>query len=153
MRNVEFDLTESVKSIVDRFEAMLMAKGYNFEFESPGPAHIVGDELKISQVIYNLINNAVTYTGDDKKIIINEIILPDKVRIEIKDTGTGIDATRIDDIWDRYYKIESSHKRPELGSGLGLSIVKSIIELHDGKVGVTTGKQGSTFWFELKKKT
>lgn len=153
IRNEEFDLTESVKSIVDRFEAMLMAKGYNFEFESPGPANIVGDELKISQVIYNLINNAVTYTGDDKKIIINEIILPDKVRVEIKDTGTGIDATRIDDIWDRYYKIESSHKRPELGSGLGLSIVKSIIELHDGKVGVTTGKQGSIFWFELKKKT
>ena len=145
----KFDLTCSIQNIVERFKAMLSVKGYDFIFENMGVVMVSGDELKISQVIYNLINNAVTYTGEDKMIKVREKLIGSKVRVEVEDTGSGIDMDKIADIWDRYYKIESSHKRPEVGSGLGLSIVKSIIDLHAGKVGAESSEKGSVFWFEL----
>jgi len=73
------------------------------------------------------------------------------VRISVIDSGEGIAEADLPFIWDRYYRSGEAHKRAVTGSGLGLSIVKKIIDTHDGKYGVVseTGK-GSTFWFELK---
>ena len=73
-----------------------------------------------------------------------------KVRVSVTDTGEGIPQDKLKDIWERYYKVDKEHKRAQMGSGLGLSIVKNILDMHGGTYGVTsTLGQGSTFWFEL----
>ena len=106
----------------------------------------------MEQVIYNLVGNAINYTGPDNKVYINLINEKKKIRIEIKDTGKGIKASEIDKVWDKYYKSEKNHKRNAVGTGIGLSIVKNIFILHGFKYGILSKeKEGSTFWFEIKK--
>ena len=76
----------------------------------------------------------------------------DNVRVEIKDTGKGLDKEEIDKIWDKYYHNEKKHKRNTFGTGLGLSIVKTILETHGYKYGVNSTKgKGTTFYFEINK--
>ena len=106
----------------------------------------------ILQVLYNLINNAVNYTGEDKLVNVTETVTDGVVRISITDTGEGISKEQLPLIWDRYYKVDKVHRRATVGTGLGLSIVKQILELHGAVYGVssTMGK-GSTFWFSLPK--
>ena len=112
--------------------------------------YVYADELKISQVIYNLVNNAVTYCGADKTVTLRQTVQGGAVRISVSDTGEGIPADRLQDIWERYYKVDKEHKRAQVGTGLGLSIVRNILEMHGGAYGVESVLgQGSTFWFEL----
>ena len=81
----------------------------------------------------------------------NQKILDGKVRIEITDSGEGIEREELPYIWDRYYKVDKTHKRAEAGTGLGLSIVKTVFESHGAVYGVdSTVGEGSTFWFELE---
>ena len=102
------------------------------------------------QVVYNLVNNAVNYAGEDKKILVTQTVEQGKVTISVKDHGEGIPEEQLPLIWERYYKVDKTHKRATVGSGLGLSIVKGIVNAHKGTCGVssTVGK-GSTFWFTL----
>jgi signal transduction histidine kinase len=87
----------------------------------------------------------------DKKVYIKQTIDSlGKVRISIYDTGVGIPQDKLTDIWDRYYKVDSSHKRSVTGSGLGLSIVSRLLQAHSASYGVeSTDGNGSCFWFEL----
>ena len=82
--------------------------------------------------------------------MVRQIVHGNVVRIEIEDHGNGIAKDELDNIWDRYYKVDKNHKRAVQGTGLGLSIVQNILELHGARYGVnsTIGK-GSIFWFEL----
>lgn len=150
MRVKKYCLTDSLKDIVARYQSMLESKGYSLRFTYEKDVYVEADELKMSQVTYNLLNNAVTYTGEDKIIEIKQKIVGKYVRVEIVDTGEGIAEDKILEIWERYYKIDSKHRRAQIGSGIGLSIVKSIIEQHKGFVGVSSSNRGSTFWFEIK---
>ena len=111
----------------------------------------MADETRLLQVVYNLVNNAINYTGEDKTVTIRQDVLDDIVRVSIIDTGEGISEDKLPLVWDRYYKIDKVHKRAILGTGLGLSIVKNILMLHNSRFGVSSevGK-GSIFWFELK---
>ena len=110
------------------------------------------DELKLTQVIYNLINNAITYTGEEKEILVKQTTTDQNVKIEIIDNGKGISEENLPYIWDRYYKLTGEHKRAQIGTGLGLSIVKGILELHKFKYGVISKEnEGSNFWFEIEK--
>lgn len=150
LKKERFCLTESVRSILKRYQKLIDQEGYSIRFINDGEAFVLADEIKISQVLYNLINNAVNYTGEDKSVIVREEISGGFVRIEVIDTGDGIDEKQLPYIWDRYYKVDKIHKRAAVGSGLGLSIVKSILELHGAKYGVLSTKgQGSVFWFAL----
>ncbi len=150
-QKTRFSLTQSVKDILDRYSKLKEQDGYNIGFEYGEEAFVFADELKISQVIYNLVNNAVNYAGEDKTVIITQSIKDKKVRIEITDHGEGIPPEKLEYIWDRYYKVDKEHRRGVIGSGLGLSIVKGILDAHGAHYGVrsTLGK-GSTFWFELE---
>lgn len=143
-----FNLTESIREIMTRYDKMA---DFRFSFEANEEVYVNADELKISQVVYNLVNNAINYTGADKTIRVRQKVRDGVVRIEVIDSGEGIPADKLKDIWERYYKVDKSHKRAQVGSGLGLSIVKSILDLHGGMYGVQSevGK-GSVFWFELK---
>lgn len=145
-----FCLTDSIKSIFVRYAKLVEQDGYNIIFESSENVYISADELRISQVIYNLVNNAINHAGEDKTVIVTQTVKNGRVKIEVTDHGEGIPADKLEYIWDRYYKVDKAHKRGVIGSGLGLSIVKSILDAHNAHYGVrsTIGK-GSTFWFEM----
>lgn len=146
----QFNLNEVVKTIVMRFDVLLEA-GYKIEYDG-FDIYIEADKNKIEQVIYNLINNAINYTGDDKKVFIKLIDLDDDVKLEIIDTGIGINKEDINYIWDKYYKVDKRYKRVSYGTGLGLSIVKNILNLHRFKYGVESKKNsGTKFYFVVKK--
>ena len=149
LNETEFSITDTIKAVLNRYRKLKELEGYKIEFESDKNVYIKADAIKMSQVVYNLLNNAINYTGDDKKITVRQIIKDRKVRIEIEDTGEGIDPKDIKFIWDRYYKVDKTHKRPVSGTGLGLSIVKNILELHGFDYGVISDKgKGSVFYFQ-----
>lgn len=141
------NITKSIEEILTRYDKLI---DFNFSFYHGKDVYVMGDELKISQVIYNLVNNAINYTGEDKAVTLTQIIDGNNVKIEITDSGEGIPQDKIKDIWDRYYKVDKSHKSAIVGTGIGLSIVKKVLDVHSGTYGVvsTLGK-GSTFWFTL----
>ncbi len=145
-----FCLTDSISNIFARYSKLVEQDGYNIIFNYKEKVYIIADELRISQVIYNLVNNAVNHVGEDKTVIVTQTVKSGKVRVEVTDHGEGIPADKLEYIWDRYYKVDKDHKRSVIGSGLGLSIVKSILDAHNARYGVrsTLGK-GSTFWFEM----
>ena len=141
------NITSSVKAILHRYDKLA---DYRFIFNYDNEVYVDGDELKLSQVIYNLVNNAITYTGEDKTITIDQKKSGGKVTISVSDTGEGIPADKLPYIWERYYKVDKAHKRAQRGTGLGLSIVKKIVDMHGGTYGVTSVEgEGSTFYFTL----
>lgn len=150
LESERFSLTKTIGEIITRFSKLTGPKGYKIEFAFDREAFVSADELRLSQVIYNLMSNAINYTGQDKSVKVIQQIREGVVRVEVIDTGEGIPRDKLPYIWDRYYKVDKSHKRATIGSGLGLSIVKAVLELHGAKYGVTsTEGQGSVFWFEL----
>ena len=149
----EFDLGEMIEQIISRFNILTEKENYCFIFDPPKEEIIVyADKKRIYQVIYNLINNAINYTGDDKEVFIEVKEFAKAYRVSIKDTGKGIPKDEIKFIWDKYYHNEKKHKRNEYGTGLGLSIVKNILQNHHFKYGVNSSNKGTTFYFEIKKR-
>jgi len=146
-----YNLTADFRSIIDTTNELVKKDKYAINFLYDEELAIIADGHKISQAFYNLLINAINYTGEDKLVLVKQVLEADKVRIEVIDSGEGISAEDLPYIWDRYYKVDKLHKRAVTGTGLGLSIVKSIIELHDGEYGVSSKlNEGSTFWFSLK---
>ena len=147
----KFNLAEEIKSIINRYQIIKETEKYTFNVEMPEEIWIKADKKKINQVIYNLINNAINYTGDDKLVTIRVIKQKRSYLVEIIDTGKGIKEEEIPYIWDKYYKSDKKHQRNVVSTGLGLSIVKQILELHDFEYGVKSVlKKGSTFYFKIK---
>ena len=149
-----FDLTETVQEVMERYDRLVGVDGYDICFEYDTNATVYADRMMLLQVIYNLINNAVNYTGEDKRVRVIQTVKGGAVRISVMDSGEGISPEDIALIWDRYYRVDTNHKRTVVGSGLGLSIVKSLLELHGATYGVDSAKgHGSTFWFEMRLET
>ncbi|WP_158590888.1 sensor histidine kinase [Acutalibacter sp. 1XD8-33] len=148
LETARFNLTESIREILSRYDRLA---DYSFPFQAEEDVYVVADQLKISQVVYNLVNNAVNYAGEDKTVSLRQELREGRVRVFVTDTGEGIPADKLQDIWDRYYKVDREHRRTQVGTGLGLSIVKNVLDMHGGAYGVISqvGK-GSTFWFELE---
>jgi signal transduction histidine kinase len=146
----EFDLGELTESLVENYRRLLAAEGYSIYLEGGGEAWVCADEKRIEQVLSNFLNNALTYTGPAKDVTVRQHILADKVRIEVADSGEGIDPAHLPEIWQRYYRLEGAHKRAAHGAGLGLSIARQVLEQHQAAYGVESEVgQGSVFWFEL----
>ena len=148
-----FNLTELVEATMLRYEKLTEKDGYRIEYESDASVDIRADRTMLLQVIYNLINNAINYTGEDKHVRVTQKLNADgtRVRVSVTDNGVGIAPDQIPLIWDRYYKIDKVHRRAMIGTGLGLSIVKQILEAHSTTYGVESKLgEGSTFWFEMR---
>lgn len=145
-----FSFTSLLSEVMERYDAFTHHKGYRIEFQCDKEVLIYADRSMILQVLYNLINNAINYTGEDMLVVVHQTVSDGKVRIAVIDSGEGIAPEKMPLIWDRYYKEDKVHRRAVIGTGLGLSIVKEILELHGFAYGVnsTIGK-GSTFWFEF----
>ena len=148
----EYDLVQEINDIIKRYSIIKETENYNIVCQIPKMAMVHADKSKINQVVYNLINNAINYTGDDKTVTIRLTEEEKDYLVEIIDTGKGISTKEIKYIWDRYYKQEKNHKRNVVGSGVGLSIVKTILIRHNFEYGVTSKKnKGTTFYFKISK--
>ena len=147
----ELALTCLIRQIIDRFSRFTEQDDFKILFERTEEVSVLADQNRISQVLYNLIINAMTYTGNDKTILVRQTLQNGYVKVEIIDSGLGIAPENLPYIWDRYYKVDKVHKRPVTGTGLGLSIVKAVLTQHpDVRFGVESQPEvGSNFWFML----
>ena len=148
-----FNFSQRLSSVISRFDIIKENQGICIDLEAEDDIVLFADKTKIEQVVYNLINNAVIYAGDDNKVIVRLYRTGDrKMRFEVEDHGEGISPENLPYIWDRYYKVSeraATHKRAKMGSGIGLSIVKSVLEQHGFAFGAESNLgQGSKFWFE-----
>ncbi len=145
-----YSLTQNVMQMITRLNELVRKDGYLIELLPCDDIYVHADESRISQAVYNLLTNAVNYTGEDKRVYVCLFRKDGRVWLEVRDTGEGIPDENITHIWERYYRSESNHKRAVTGSGLGLSIVKQIITMHGGEYGVISALgEGSTFYFNL----
>ncbi|MDE7297003.1 MAG: HAMP domain-containing histidine kinase, partial [Clostridia bacterium] len=145
-----FNLSEDVYRVAGRFDYLTETDGYKVEVLVEEDIYTLACRERIEQVLYNLIGNAVNYTGEDKRVRVKLYRKENCARFEVIDSGKGIPSEEVNTIWDRYYRSNSAHKRPVKGTGLGLSIVKSILLAQGCPFGVISevGK-GSCFWVEF----
>ena len=145
-----FCLTDEITSIKERLSAFTSSNGYSISFDFSEKVYVNADRNAISRVIYNLISNAINYTNEDKGIEILQTLAGNTVKIDVIDHGKGISQEDLPYVFDRYYRSSETHVRSVLGSGLGLSIVKTILTEHGAKFGVMSSPgRGSDFWFSL----
>lgn len=146
-----FNLTEMVDDIIGRFSKFCKKDNYQIEFIKTQEVMVEADPDRLAQVVYNLIGNAINYTGEEKKVVVVQNVENNRVTIRIIDTGSGMDEDSMRHVWERYYRNPKTHARSTAGSGLGLSIVRSILEQQEGVLyGVdSTLGVGSEFWFSL----
>ena len=143
----QFDLTLLIKQILESF-TIYQEKGYDISFKTEEHFFITADKKSMERVIYNLIINAINYTGDDKKVMIKLTKKNKKLTFSITDTGIGISEKDKKLVWNKYFRINKKHHREDLGTGLGLSIVKEILEEHHFIYGIDSKiKKGTTFYF------
>ncbi len=155
LKKEKFNIIDFIQKVLQHYEIFATNLNYQFIFQPTEPVIMVeADIQKLEQVFYNLINNAINYTGADHKIMIQLTPTEQDILIEIQDTGNGIAQEELPYIWEKYYQSKKNHQRNKVGTGLGLSIVKQILELHQLEYGVKsrTGKDhGTTFYFKMKK--
>lgn len=147
-----FNLTKEIEKIISNNLKLLEKEDFSIVFNFKEEVDVRLDKIKIEQAFYNLFINAINHTGEDKRVVINQIVEKDCITIEIIDFGMGIMKDDINLIWKRYYRTDNSHSRGTVGSGIGLSVVREIIDKHNGECGVSSdlGK-GSKFWFKVPK--
>ncbi len=144
------NLKQLINSIINKFE-ILKSDGYKFIVNCEDNIIVNSDKKKLEQVIYNLVNNAINYAGEDMTVCINVIKNYNNIRVEVIDHGKGISSDKLNLIWDKYYKVDKTHKRNKYGTGLGLSIVKSICISLDYNYGVESEvNKGTKFYFDIK---
>jgi len=144
----QFNLVEVIQDIIN--ETQLTTSGYNIQFK-PGKEILVNaDKDKIISVITNLISNAIKYSPKGKTIQIGYSVINDEVQVTVKDEGMGIKAQDRNKVFDRYYRVQSTHTQHISGFGIGLYLSAEIIQRHDGKIWVESESgKGSTFYFTL----
>ena len=148
----KIDITELAKSIIALFELEKESSKIKIVLEGIEDAFVFVDSVKIGQVLFNFIGNAVKFVGSDHLILVRISDLNNAYRVAVIDHGIGIASSEIDLIWDRYHRINKHHSRNKEGSGLGLAISKAILESHHSYFGVESEvDKGSTFFFDLVK--
>ena len=149
-----FSLKNLTEEIISRFEVLTSKYHYSFEIKENSDGFITADKSLIDQVIYNFASNAITFAGDDLKIIFEIDENEDRIKYSVTDHGRGIKPEAQEKIWERYYTDHQNHVRNVVGTGLGLHIVKVILKKHGYKYGVDSevGK-GSSFYFIVEKKS
>jgi len=146
----EFCITDALSEVSERYRKFTDKNGYTLNFIFGERVFIKADKTMILQVLYNFINNAINYSYEQKQITVEQTVIGDSVKIAVSDKGEGIEESKLQYIWDRYYKIDKNHNRPKIGSGLGLSISKQILQKHSASFGVQSKLgDGSTFYFTL----
>lgn len=144
-----FDITSLIKAVLDSADILFKQKEVILFFDQKEPVYVWADEYLIEQVLTNYISNALNHVNDQRIIEVKLIQRNDVVRVAVFNTGANIPEEEMDKIWVKFYKVDKARTREYGGSGIGLSIVKAIMNSHNMECGVINRQSGVEFWFEL----
>ena len=147
----DFNICSLIRNVCATLEGKCRIRGITFDLILAGAViNVHADMGKIQQVLYNLLDNAVKFSGNDSIIVVSVKLLRGKALISVKDSGMGISKEDLKQIWTRFFKSDASRGRDKQGSGLGLAIVKEIISAHNETIDViSTEGAGTEFSFRL----
>ena len=145
-----FDLTELVRGVVNSAQLLADQKDAQILFVQDTSVYVWGDEFKIEEVVTNYVSNAINHIDGERNIEIKMQRREGHIRLSVFNTGKPIPEEDIDKIWIKFYKVDKARTREYGGSGIGLSIVKAIMESMNQKFGVKNYENGVEFWFELE---
>ena len=144
-----FDLIEMIEGVLNSYRIMVEQKQAKVELKSPEQVYIWADEYMAEEVIRNYIGNALNHIEGEKRIWISVKKENSKAHLEVRNTGTPIPEEDLGRIWDKFYKVDKARTREYGGSGIGLSIVRAVMEAHNCAYGVRNETDGVTFFCEF----
>ena len=150
--NANFNIVELEKEIIRKSEVMIQKENIKVELDEKNAIEVYADEFYIDQVLTNYLTNAIKYCNEinkEKKIKITNYVYNGKVRISVFNSSTGLSDEEIVRIWNRFYKIDESRNRDNGGTGIGLSLVKAIMNNYGNEFGAKNVAGGIEFYFEL----
>lgn len=144
-----FNLTEVIRGVLQSMEILVQQKEARVIFCQEEPLFVWADEFKTEQVVRNYISNAFNHLDGERVVEVKLALECGKVKASVFNTGAPIPEEALPHIWDKFYKVDKSHTREYGGNGIGLSIVKAIMESFHQRYGVDNYDNGVAFWFEL----
>lgn len=148
-----FDIVGLVKGVIASCDILIRQADAAVDFIADEKLDVWADEFKTEQVVRNYLTNAIHHVENEKRIEVRIRKVDDKARITVFNSGKPIPEEDIPKLWDKFYKVDKAHTREYGGNGIGLSIVKAIMESFHQKYGVRNFDNGVEFWFELDAKT
>ena len=148
-----FDIASLIAGKIQSIGILAQQKDAKILYEGRDCVWVWGDEFKVEEVLTNYLSNALNHVDGERLIRIRELQLDKKIRISVFNTGTPIPEEDIDHIWEKFYKVDKARTREYGGSGVGLSIVKAIMDSMHQEYGVINHSDGVEFWFELSSET
>lgn len=145
----QFDLTALIGGILSSAGILIQQKEAQVVFTQKEPVYVWADEFKIEEVITNYLNNALNHLSGERRIEIRVETMDKEVKVSVFNTGSQIPEEDLDKLWTKFYKVDKAHTREYGGSGIGLSIVKAIMDSHNKSCGVENRPDGVAFWFTL----
>lgn len=144
-----FNIMDVIRGVVNKCSLMIEQKDTKIEIVGNDDIDVWADEFQIEEVITNYVTNALNHVSNENIITITVIKKDDTVKVSVHNTGDKIPEKDIDRIWVKFYKVDKARTREYGGNGIGLSIVKAIIDAHNHECGVYNTETGVEFWFEL----
>ncbi|SHH02570.1 HAMP domain-containing sensor histidine kinase [Tepidibacter thalassicus] len=151
LEKTNFNICDLVNQVINKYKNIFEEKEINLRIENDENILVNGDIIRIEQVLVNFINNAIDHVDNKKIIDISIKSEGQKVRVSVFNSGEHIPESSLDKIWTSFYKVDKARTRNYGGSGLGLSIVRGILELHNNNFGVDNVEGGVIFWFDMDK--
>ncbi|MCR5584592.1 MAG: HAMP domain-containing histidine kinase [Lachnospiraceae bacterium] len=148
-----FDICEVIRSVLNASDVLIKNKGAKLLVNAKGPINVWADEYMVEEVFTNYLTNALNHCENEMIVDVKAETKGKTVRISVFNTGKPIPEEDIDKIWIKFYKVDKARTREYGGSGIGLSIVKAIMEAHNKPYGVINHSNGVEFWFELDSDT
>ena len=143
------DLAALVQASADLVAPALARRSIELSVEAGGPLVVHGRPDELAQVLGNLLQNAVRYTPDGGRVRVTAATGREGVTVQVTNSGPGIPSDDLPHVWERFYRVEKSRDRARGGAGVGLAIVKQLVEEAGGRVGAASGGGWTTFWFRL----
>ncbi len=147
-----FDVQQVVQSVLASSDILFRQKDITLSFSKSEAVYVWADEYMTEEVVMNYVSNAINHIGGERIIEIKIESQKGKARISVFNTGEKIPEDELDKIWNKFYKVDKARTREYGGNGIGLSIVKAIMEAHNQSYGVKNYENGVEFWFELDEK-
>lgn len=144
-----FNLTELIGGVLQSMDILSQQKDVKLIFREENPVYVWGDEFKIEQVVRNYVSNAYNHVNEEKIIEVKILREDGLAKVTVFNTGKPIPEEDVPRIWDKFFKVDKAHTREYGGNGIGLSIVKAIIESMHQQYGVKNYDNGVEFWFTL----
>lgn len=145
----DFDLSKLIDYIMEKYRPTYLERGIKICVDKEENILVYGDVVRVEQVLVNYLNNAINHVDDNKLVQITVKNNNDKIRVSVYNSGSTIPEEALDKLWTSFYKVDKARTRAYGGTGLGLSVVRAIMELHHNEYGVENKDNGVVFWFEL----